>query len=230
MAQVARADIESLLRARKLDVTLTSVAPWRAAAPDEMAPTGIVGLDRALGGGLRRGHMSEIIGPRSSGRTTVSCQALITAASRGEIVALIDPFDRFDPVSAAAAGLQLSRLLWVRDAGGGGTPALHQHVAGRAVKGMNLVLQAGGFGLVILDLADASAPMLRQFPFTTWLRLARTIEGSQTVAVVMAADHLARSPGGVTIALQGSAEWTGASPRARLLRRIDPQPRVVAAR
>lgn len=230
MAQVARADIELLLRARKLDVTLTSAALWRAAGADEVAATGVEPLDAALGGGIRRGHLSEIVGPRSAGHTTIMCQALSAAAARGEVVALVDPFDRFDPVSAAAAGLELSRLLWVRDVGGAGTAALHQHVAGRAVKAMNLVLQAGGFGLVVLDLADASAPTLRQFPFTTWLRLARTIEGSRTAAVLIAPNHVSRSPGGVTIALRGVARWTGASDRARLLRRIDPQPCVVAAK
>ncbi|HEV3484946.1 MAG TPA: hypothetical protein VG106_06040 [Vicinamibacterales bacterium] len=226
MPQIVRADIESLLRARKLDVTLTSAAPWRAASADEVAATGIPSLDAALGGGIRRGHLSEVIGPRSVGRTTVVCRALTAAAARGEVVALVDPFDRFDPVSASAAGLELSRLLWVRDAGAGGTVTLHQHVAGRAVKAMNLVLQAGGFGLVVLDLADATAPVLRQFPFTTWLRLARIIEGSQTAALVVAAEHLARSPGGVTIALHGQGRWTGASARSRLLRGIDPRPRI----
>ena len=220
MPQVARAEIESLLRARKLDVTLTSAAPWRTAAGDDLAATGVASLDSALGGGLRRGHLSELVGPRSAGRTTVMCRALAAAAERGELVALVDPFDRFDPVSAAAAGLDLARLLWVRDAGAGGTVTLHQHVAGRAVKAMNLVLQAGGFGLVVLDLADATPPVLRQFPFTTWLRLARAIEGRQTVALLLAADHLARSPGGVTIALGGEGRWTGASGRARLFRGI----------
>ena len=45
---------------------------------------------------------------------------------------------------------------------------------------MNLVLQAGGFGLVAFDLADVHATALRQFPYTTWMRIARVIEGSQT--------------------------------------------------
>lgn len=223
MAQIARADIESLLRARKLDVTLTSTAPWRTAGADAVAALGVPSLDAALGGGIRRGHLSEIVGPRSAGRTTVMCRALAAAAARGELVALIDPFDRFDPASASAVGLELTRLLWVRDVGAGGTVTLHQHVAGRAVKAMNLVLQAGGFGLVVLDVADATAPVLRQFPFTTWLRLARAIEGSQTAALVIAADHLARSPGGVTIALHGVPQWTGTSARARLFRGIDPR-------
>ena len=230
MPRVARTDIELLLRARKLDVTLTSAAVWRAAGADEVATTGLESLDAALGGGIRRGHLSEIVGPRSAGRTTVMCHALAAATARGEVVALVDPFDRFDPATAATAGLELSRLLWVRDVGSAGTAALRERVAGRAVKAMNLVLQAGGFGLVVLDLADASLPVLRQFPFTTWLRLARTIEGSRTAAVLIAPEHVSRSPGGVTIALRGVARWSGASDRARLLRRIDPQPRVVAAK
>src|SRR6266446_1051557 len=66
MPLAARAELESLLRARKLDVTLTSAALW--ADPDrsrDIAPTGMAALDAALGGGLARGHLSEIVGPRS---------------------------------------------------------------------------------------------------------------------------------------------------------------------
>ena len=70
----ARAEIESLLRARKLDVTLTSAAPGPAAR--DAAPTGIARLDDALGGGLPRGHLSEVVGPRSVGRTTWPAQSL----------------------------------------------------------------------------------------------------------------------------------------------------------
>ena len=46
-----------------------------------------------------------------------------------------------------------------------------------------------------------SRPALRRFPFTTWLRLARVVEGSETVALLVAVEHLARSAGGATIAL-----------------------------
>ena len=220
----ARAHVESLLRARKLDVTLTTVAPWARAARD-VAPTGIAQIDDALGGGLARGHLSEIVGSRSSGRTSVMCHVLAAAAARGEAVALVDTCDRFDPRSAEAAGVDLAKLLWVRDTGD----------AARALKAMNLVLQAGGFGLVAFDLADVHAMALRQFPYTTWMRVARVIEGSQTTAVIVGADRIARSPGGVTIALDAPAagsrgRWSGAGDRARLLRAIDIQPRIVGAR
>jgi hypothetical protein len=225
MTRVARAELESLLRARKLDVTLTS-SPGRGAtdiAGEPIAATGVLALDAALGGGLRRGHLSEIIGARTTGRTTLVCHICAAAAARGEIVAIIDAYDRLDPVSAAAAGVDLSRVLWIRDRGD----------VPRALKAMNLVLQAGGFGSVVLDLADASRPALRQIPMTTWMRLSRVIEGSQTVALLVGAEHLARSPGGVTITL-GAADaagvrWSGEGDRARLLDRIDLRPRVVTA-
>jgi hypothetical protein len=221
MGSAARAELESLLRARKLDVTLTSTAPWMAPAEEVRAALGIPALDAALGGGLRRGHLSEITGPRSSGRTTVLCRALAAATARGEVTALVDAMDRFDPASAAAAGIELSRLLWVRERGD----------LGRALKAMNLVLQAGGFGVVALDLADVPARVVRQAPYTTWIRLARVIEGSQTVALVVGAERTARSAGGVTIALDApSPRWTGRSHRSRRLHGVELRSRVVAAR
>jgi hypothetical protein len=219
----ARAHIESLLRARKLDVTLTSAAPWSAAR--DVAATGIAELDDALGGGLARGHLSEIVGARSSGRTSVMCRVLAAAADRGEAVALIDTCDRFDPASAEAAGLDLTRLLWVRDTGD----------ASRALKATNLVLQAGNFGIVAFDLADVHAMAVRAFPYTTWMRVARVIEGSQTVVLLSGADRIARSPGGVTIALDACARgargrWAGAGDRARLLRGVDIRPRIIGGK
>ncbi len=215
--------MESLLRARKLDVTLTSAMPW--AGGRDVAATGITHIDGALGGGLARGHLSEIVGSRSSGRTSVLCCILAAAAERGEAIALIDTCDRFDPASAQATGVDLAKLLWVRDTGD----------ASRALKAMNLVLQAGNFGIVAFDLADVPATAVRQFPYTTWMRVARVIEGSQTVALLIGTDRLARSPGGITIALDAAASgprgrWAGAGDRARVLRGVDIQPRVIGAR
>lgn len=221
MGDAARAELESLLRARKLDVTLTNAAPWATAPEGSRAATGLPDVDAALGGGLRRGHLSEITGPRSSGRTSALCHTLASATARGELAAVVDAMDRFDPASAAAAGLDLSHLLWVRE---------HGDLV-RALKAMNLILQAGGFGIVALDLADVPSRAVRQVPYTTWIRLARTIEGSQTVALVIGAERTARSAGGVTIALDGpSARWAGVGDRSRRLGGVDLRARVVAAR
>jgi hypothetical protein len=118
----ARAAVEALLRERKLDRTLTSTLPERL-GEDAVAPFGTDTLDRALSGlegrksyaaGLPRGQVSEVVGPSSSGRTSLAWAALAAATKRGESVALIDTFDRFDPPTAHACGIELSRLLWVR--------------------------------------------------------------------------------------------------------------------
>ncbi|HET7617977.1 MAG TPA: hypothetical protein VFK20_05665 [Vicinamibacterales bacterium] len=220
-----RAALESLLRARKLDVTLTP-AGTTAPPPDQVAATGCPVVDAALRGGLRRGHLSEIVGPPSSGRTSLMTSALAAATARGELAALVDAGDTFDPPSAAAAGLVLPHLLWVRE----------PIDAARALKAFSLILQAGGFGLVVLDVADVPDAVLRRFPWSrstsTWMRLARMIEGSDTVALLVGRDRLARSPGGVTIALDAASprgRWSGASVRARLFRGVDRAPRIVRA-
>jgi recA bacterial DNA recombination protein len=79
----------------------------------EMVSSGILQLD-ALTGGLARGCLTEICGTASSGRTSVLLSALAGATQRGEVCALVDASDAFDPASAAAAGMEMSRLLWVR--------------------------------------------------------------------------------------------------------------------
>jgi hypothetical protein len=79
----------------------------------EMVSSGIRQLD-LLTGGLARGCLTEICGTASSGRTSVLLFALARATERGEVCALVDSSDAFDPASAAAAGMEMSRLLWVR--------------------------------------------------------------------------------------------------------------------
>jgi hypothetical protein len=79
----------------------------------EMVSSGIPQLD-SLTGGLARGCLTEICGTASSGRTSVLLLALARATQRGEVCALVDASDAFDPASAAAAGMEMSRLLWVR--------------------------------------------------------------------------------------------------------------------
>jgi recombination protein RecA len=79
----------------------------------EMVSSGIPQLD-SLAGGLARGCLTEICGSASSGRTSILLRALAQATQRGEVCALIDASDAFHPASAAAAGVEMSRLLWVR--------------------------------------------------------------------------------------------------------------------
>ena len=115
---------------------------------------GLDTLDERWAAASRAGTLSEIVGPRSSGRTTVLCRMLrrqpIAAKPWRSSMRAIDSIRHPRP----HAGVDLSKLLWVRERGD----------APRALKAMNLVLQAGGFGLVAFDVADVPAVALRQFP------------------------------------------------------------------
>lgn len=233
---LARVDLESLLRAKKLDNTIAyAPSPRRG---DLLPLDGT--LAAVLDGGLTRGELSEMAGARSSGRTTLALAALASATRLDEPAALVDALDRFDPECAAAAGVTLSHLLWVRGAaisaeatppvrGDAGRDAGMGRAVDRAVKAFTLVLEARIFGLAVCDLADVPVRILRRLPFTTWFRLARVVAGSRTAALVIATERLGRSAGGATIVLDGdgraAARWRGASDRARLLEAIVPSAR-----
>ena len=195
-----RADLESLLRARQLDRTLTTASTLQYDA----APTGVAGLDAPLGGGFPRGQLSELVGVRSSGRTSVLLQTIAAATARGELVAIVDALDMFDVESAAAAGVDLDRLLWIRGfvvANPGLCRDMNQRALEQALRAFTLILQAGNFGLVVLDVAEAPAAAIRRLPFTTWLRLQRIVEGSQTVCLLVGSEPMSRSSAGLTLRL-----------------------------
>jgi hypothetical protein len=227
MPAAARDHLESLLRLRKLDHTLMGAVDDVPVGDSErwLIPTGIADLDARLHGGIARGELSEVIGPRSSGRLALVLSALAGATARGEVVALVDPLDMFDPVSASASGVDFARMLWVRgEATGSPRVSLSceygtlQKSVDRAVKAINLILQAGGLDLVVLDLAEGSSQVLRRLPPTTWLRLHRVIEGSQTACVLTGAEHMARSARGVTIQLASGSGLQAAGLTARVIR------------
>ena len=222
MPALARADLEALLRTKRLDRTLTTVAPVDPSKLHEDragAATGVPALDAALLGGFPRGHLSEIIGAPSSGRTSLVLQMLAAATARGELVALIDALDRFDIASGVAAGIALDRLLWIRgrvvESPGPCREANHRALE-HAVQALALVLQAGAFGLVVFDVADVPPQTLRRLPFTTWLRVQRMIEGGQTASVLMGTEHISRSAAGLTLQVKGGGRrFTGFDIEAR---------------
>ena len=259
MAHPAVAVLESALRARKLDRTLTTTLPsWEWTDPASLLPMDVPLVDACLRGGLPRGQLSEFSGPGSCGRMTLLLQLMSAATQRGEIVALVDTCDRLDVASAAAAGVDLDRVLWIRGSGSGirdsgsgirdsgfgirgsGFETRDQRpgtgdwglgtAVDRALKALNLVLQAGGFSLVAIDLADVPPVRLKQIPFTTWPRVQRVIEGSDTACVLVTPEPLARSAGGLTLSLAGRSTWTGVSDRSRLLQGVDLRVRVVSPR
>lgn len=223
---LARADLESLLRTRRLDRTLTTAHPNPDPA-DEYASgaTGVDALDRCLEGGFPRGQLSEIVGPRTSGRMSLLLHLLASATRRGELVAVVDALDMLDVASLEAAGVELDRLLWMRGhvvTNPGLGRELHHRAMEQAIRAMALVLRAGNFGLVALDVAEAPVDVIRRLPFTTWLRLQRMVEGSQTIALLVGNVPMARSPAGLTV----KVEPLGMAEPGRLVGGVEPWTRV----
>jgi RecA/RadA recombinase len=225
MKSSALARLESLLQSRKLDTTLAWTSPGPVAI--DAIPTGVPAVDAVLrDGGWRRGEVSELIGPRSSGRTTVLVSTLAAAARQGEVVALVDALDRFDPVTAAAAGLDLERVLWIRGCTttvdrvrrgrrtGAGRSMLFDALQ-RSVRALDLVIRAGGFAVAALDVADVPARVLRELPWTTWMRLAHANEGRRTVCLLVGDAPMGKSARGASVRLAASPQWAGDSLQSR---------------
>ena len=183
----------------------------------EMASSGLAQLD-ALTGGLPRGCLTELCGPESSGHTTVMLSALAAATRRREeICALIDASDAFDPLSAAAASLDLERLLWVRC----GSPAMSrkrrpaaslqewqqrrmEDPVEQTLRAADLLLQSKGFGMVVLDLAGVPVKMARRIPLATWFRFRRAVENTPTILLVIGLQPCAESCASLSIGLRNS--------------------------
>jgi RecA/RadA recombinase len=233
MASTTLTRLESLLAARRLDST---IARQDADAGATLVTTGITSLDTSLGGGWRPGEISEILGSVSSGRASVLCATLGAATARGELVAIVDAFDRVDPVTAAATGLNLSRMLWVRGpsltptAASSRRDALVEAAVLRAVRACDLIIRAGGFGIVALDLAGAPARALRELASSTWMRLAHANAGQQTVCLLVGEQPLGRSARGVSVRLTSARRWSGNSPQSRRFAGFDIQAELHQAR
>jgi recombination protein RecA len=190
--------LERLLALPKLSGVLP--ASRLEARPDlVMVSSGIQEID-LLTGGLPRGCLTEVCGAASSGRTSLLLSVLAASTGRGEVCALVDVSDALDPVSAQAAGVHFEKLLWVRcgKASSRKPFAARNHYgekkAERRLEGpveqtlrvTDLLLQSGGFGLVIIDLGDAPVKVARRIPLTSWFRFQRAVENTPTVLFVIA--------------------------------------------
>lgn len=273
-AAALRIQIESAL-AHKIPSALTPAA--RTIYP--VTPTGIPSVDALLGGGIPIGAITEIAGPECSGRTSLAHSTLAEITREGKVAAWIDVSDALHPESAAAAGVDLNRLLWVRCGaasvrthrmvqnrfalsksyytappakkglhGGGFGPhprteekGLSTAVSGllsqagpgpaaltprcaepqlrqpreqhdiqpfsfspeqtRSVSGLgplaridqalrvtDLLLQAGGFGAIVIDLAGVAPEHVTRIPASTWFRYRAAAEKTR-VAILLLTQH-----------------------------------------
>jgi hypothetical protein len=175
---------------------VTSASRLEVRPSPEMVSSGVREID-TLTGGFPRGCLTEVCGPASSGRTSVLLAALAAATQRQEVCALVDVSDAFNPHSAAAAGVHFEKTLWVRCGmrlQKSGSPQRHRDTEKKgkiekpieqALRVTDLLLQSGGFGLVIIDLGDTPLKMARRIPLTSWFRFQRAVEHTATVLFIL---------------------------------------------
>jgi recombination protein RecA len=168
----------------------------------EVASTGIEAADRILDGGLPVGAISEIVGPACSGRTSLVMSFVAQRTAEGSVCAWVDVHDALDPESAAANGINLKQLLWVRcvdkTAGAGlrrdGKPWTRLDQALRAT---DLLLQAGGFAAIVLDLGDTEAEHGCRIPLATWFRFRQAADRTRCSLAVLGNAAFAQSSAAV---------------------------------
>jgi len=148
-----------------------------------------------------RGAIAEIVGADSSGRTTIAHSLLAAATAREEICAFVDTYDSFDPASAAACGVVLSQLVWIRC----GKNVEH------ALKAADLLIHAGGFGVVVLDLCQITPRVANSIPLSYWWRFRRAVEKTPAILALLEKQPLAKSSASLTLEMQcKKVVWAGA--------------------
>jgi hypothetical protein len=280
-----RLQIESQL-ARKVPSALSP----RARTIRPVAPTGIAALDEVLQGGLPIGAVSELVGPEGSGRTSVALSFVSRMTQAAKVCAWIDVSNTLHPESASAAGVDLSRLLWIRCGvmggnarpsptrgfvlpekyliprpakkglhGGGFGPHPRDEVKGlseavggflrqeipaprsveperrvgkereisaqnpsqlpirnkkpmvpdkpwsrieQALRVSDLLLQAGGFSAVVLDMGSIAPEHALRVPSATWFRYRAAAEQSQTSILLLTQHVCAKSSAGLVLRLE----------------------------
>jgi hypothetical protein len=172
----------------------------------ETAATGIPAADQMLEGGLPVGAISEITGPLSSGRTSLALSFVAGRTHEDCVCAWVDASDSLDAESAAACGVRLNHLLWVRCRAT--LPARKQKNQSatkpwtqldQAVRATDLLLQAGGFAAIVLDLGNTAPQDASRIPLASWFRFRQAADRTRCSLLILAQQALAQSSSAVVL-------------------------------
>ncbi len=113
----------------------------------ETIPTGSLKLDIALGGGLPMGRIVEIYGPESSGKTTLTLEAISAAQRAGKQCAFIDAEHALDPVYAGKLGVDINALL-----------VSQPDTGEQALEIVDALARSGAVDIIVVDSVAALTP------------------------------------------------------------------------
>ncbi len=189
-AAAIRLQVETTL-AKRVPAALT----LKIKQAPELFSTGIAGVDTMLGGGIPRGSISEVAGALSTGKTSFALSTIAAITQSGAACAWVDVSDTLSPESAAAANIALKRLLWLRMSGERGQRVTDKPWSRleQALKATDLLLQAGGFAAIVLDLSDVLPQHATRIPLSTWYRYRLVAEQARTALVLLTRTPCANS-------------------------------------
>jgi hypothetical protein len=194
-ASALRIQIESSLE-RRFPAALTPIPRTIR----ETAATGIPEVDRLLDGGLPVGAISEVTGPQSSGRTSLSLAFLAERTRQGQVCAWVDAHDALDAESAAASGVNLKQLLWVRCRNAISiAKSKPWSRLDQALRATDLLLQAGGFAALVLDLGSTAPEHGCRIPLATWFRFRQAADRTRCSLLVLGTAPFAQSSAAVVL-------------------------------
>jgi hypothetical protein len=185
----------------------------------EVASTNIAEIDEIINGGIPVGAITELTGSLSSGKTTIAQSLVAGRTNEGNFCAWVDANDAFDPESAAANGVSLKHFLWVRCSNTAPanisspqrnsfqkkSPTLAR--LEQAIRATDLLIQAGGFAVIVLDLAEESIENGRRIPLATWFRFRRAADRNRCSLIVLGKAGYAQSGAALVIqCLQASVD------------------------
>lgn len=183
----------------QIETTLANRVPAALTLKIKQAPelfaTGIAEVDAVLDGGIPRGCITEVAGAASTGKTSFGLSAIAAITQSGAACAWVDVSDTLSPESAAAAGVELKRLLWLRTSAerkqtitNKPWPRLEQ-----ALKATDLLLQAGGFGAIVLDMSDVLPQHAMSISLGVWYRFRLAAEQARTALIFLSQTPCAHS-------------------------------------
>ena len=175
----------------------------------EVASTGVAEVDELLDGGLPVGAISEFTGPESSGRTSLALAFVAQRTATDQMCAWVDVADAFDPESAAANGVTLQHLLWVRCSNPDRqAKAKPWSRLDQALRATDLLLQMGGFTAIVLDLGDTAPEHGNRIPLASWFRFRQAADSSRCCLIVLGKAGYAQSSAAVVLECAPAREQT----------------------
>jgi hypothetical protein len=189
-AAAIRVQVETKL-AQRVPAALT----FKTKQAPELFSTGMADVDAMLGGGIPRSSITEVSGAVSTGKTSFALSTLATITQLGNACAWVDVNDALSPESAAAAGVDLLRMLWLRMSSERRVKLTDKPWSRleQALRATDLLLQTGGFAAIVLDMSDVLPQHTMRIPLATWYRFRLAAEHARSALVFLTQSPCASS-------------------------------------